>query len=181
MKRLHWSAALLVVLGLQGGNALGYGREETIADVLTGVVPLGAYGLTWVKDDPQGRRQWWWSTATSLAINTGLRVAFNQTDWGERPNGHPYGFPSGHTSFIVSGAAFMQERYGMRYGIPAYLASAYIGYVRVDTGHHRWRDIIAAGALSWAVGRWFVTPYENQRIAPLVGPDVLGLRWEYVW
>lgn len=173
-------AALLLLASLCPFNASA-NNDELAADILTGVIPLGAFAIAWEKDDRTGMKQWAWSTGTSLVLNTAARVAFNETSWGERPNGHPYGFPSGHTSFIVSGAAFLSERYGWKYGVPAYLAAGYVGWVRVDTDHHRWRDIAAAAALSWAVSHWLVTPYEDEKtsLAPIVGDDVLGLRVEH--
>jgi len=179
---LLFSCTVLVAPPARAGD--DYSDSELAADILTGLVPLGALGMTWVEDDPEGRKQWMWSTGTSLAINTALRVGFNETSWGERPNGHPYGFPSGHTSFIASGAAFLSERYGWRYGVPAYLATAYVGWVRVDTGHHRWRDIVSATALSWAVSHWLVTPYDedpNTSLMPVIGPDIIGLQYEHRW
>ena len=173
------AALLLVLCPLPAAAVEGW--EETAADVLTGVVPLGAGGVTYLKDDPEGRRQWLWSTATSLVVNTAARVAFNETEYGERPNGHPYGFPSGHTSFIASGAAFLQERYGYRYGIPAWLMSGYTAYVRVETDHHRWRDVIAAAALSYGISRVFVTPFEPLPVTPVVDAGRVGLLFEYAW
>jgi hypothetical protein len=184
MKRLIGALALVVMLSSWSGRAAAVESwEVAAADVLTGVVPLGALGLAQYKEDKEGRRQWFWSTATSLVVNTAARVAFNDTDYGERPNGHPYGFPSGHMSFIVSGGAFLQERYGYRWGVPAHLMSAYVAYVRVETGHHRWRDVIAAAALSYGVSRIFVTPYETEvAVAPLVSEDgTLGVQLGYAW
>jgi membrane-associated phospholipid phosphatase len=184
MRKLRLSAALFAMLSLHSLPARAIeSYETTIADVLTGIIPLGAGGLAFYKEDKQGQREWLYSTAVSLAVNTTLRVALNETSWGERPNGNKYGFPSGHTSFIVSGAAFLQERYGWKYGVPAYMASAYVGYVRVETGHHRWRDVIAAGALSWGVAKLMVTPYKGKdmEVMPVVGPDILGVNVEYRW
>ncbi|HSW12321.1 MAG TPA: phosphatase PAP2 family protein [Solimonas sp.] len=178
------AAALLALGGLYPVNAAAGSSDELAADILTGVIPLGALGTTWLKHDPDGREQWLWSTGTSLVLNTAARVAFNETSWGERPNGHPYGFPSGHTSFIVSGAAFLSERYGWKYGVPAYLASGYVAWVRVDTDHHRWRDIAAAAALSWTVSHYLVTPFDEGKttsLAPIIGDDVVGLQLEHRW
>lgn len=180
MPRLPLTAALVALLSLHSAAAPAASDEELAADILTGVIPLSAFGIAYFKDDSEGKWQWLYSTGTSLVLNTAARVAFNETSWGERPNGHPYGFPSGHTSFIVSGAAFLSERYGWRYGVPAYLAAGYVSYVRVDTDHHRWRDVIAAAALSWTVSRLLVTPYnpDQAQLTPIIGPDVVGLRWE---
>jgi hypothetical protein len=62
--------------------------------------------------------------------------------------------------------------------VPAYLLSGYVAYVRVDTDHHRWRDVIAGGLVGYAMSKLFVTPEGATQLAPLIGPDFLGMRWE---
>jgi membrane-associated phospholipid phosphatase len=152
--------------------------EELPADILTGLLPLTSYAIAHFNDDDEGERQFLRSTAVSLVVNTSFRVAFNDTSWGERPNGSPYGFPSGHAGFVTSSAAFLQDRYGWKYGLPAYAVVGYVSYVRVDTGHHRWRDVAAGAAVSYGISKLFVTPRNATHIAPVIGPDFLGLRWE---
>jgi len=181
MRKLHLSAAMAVMLTLPSIPAAAddeYSGTELSADVMTGLLPLTAYAISYFKDDGEGSKQFLRSTAVSLVLNTTLRVAFNQTGWGERPNGSPYGFPSGHAAFVTSSAAFLQDRYGWHYGLPAYLVAGYVSYVRVDTGHHRWGDVIAGAALSYGVSKLFVTPQGATHIAPIIGPDFLGMRWE---
>jgi membrane-associated phospholipid phosphatase len=167
---------MLAVLCLQSGPAAA--SEELPADIVTGLLPLATYAISYFKDDSEGSGQFLRSTAASLVVNTTLRVAFNETSWGERPNGSPYGFPSGHAAFVTSSAAFLQDRYGWKYGLPAYALVGYVSYVRVDTGHHRWRDVAAGAVVSFGISKLFVTPQHATHIAPLVGPDFLGLRWE---
>lgn len=174
------SLALALALHSAPAPAL-QGWEETASDVLTGVVPLGALYRTYAIDDADGRKQWLWSTGTALAANTALRVAFNQTHYGTRPNGHPYGFPSGHIGFIASGAAFLQERYGYRYGVPAWLATGYVAYVRVESDHHRWRDTLAGAAVAYGVSRLLVTPCESLEVSPVVESGMLGVRLRYAF
>ncbi|MFA5939871.1 MAG: phosphatase PAP2 family protein [Sinimarinibacterium sp.] len=176
MTRFTVSATLLA-LCLHAGNAVAL-ADETPADIATGILPLVTYGITWAKDDDEGGYQFLRSAGVSLVLNSALRLAFNETDWGERPNGSPYGFPSGHTAFVVSSAAFLQDRYGWKYGLPAYLVVGYVSWVRVDTDHHRWRDVIAGAALSYGVSKLFVTPQNATHIAPIVGPEWFGLRIE---
>jgi membrane-associated phospholipid phosphatase len=77
----------------------------------------------------------------------------------------------------MSGATFLDRRYGWRWGAPAYAASAYIAYVRVDENKHHWRDVIASGVLSYGVAMLFVTPEKATHLAPIIGPDFIGLRW----
>ena len=167
-------ACVLLLLCLPGRAA----ERELPGDIVTGVLPLTALAITRYKDDDEGTKQLLRATGASLVVISSLRLAFNQTDWGERPNGSPYGFPSGHVGFLTPTATFLQDRYGWKYGLPAYAATAYVGWVRVDTDHHRWRDVIAAGVVSWGVSRLFVTPHNATHIAPVVGPDWLGMRIE---
>lgn len=169
------SAIVGATLLLRAGAAAAM-EEELPADIVTGLMPLAAYGLIKYKDDDEGEGQFLRSVGFTLLINSSLRYALKDTDWSERPNGSPYGFPSGHAGFVVSNAAFLSERYGWKYGLPAYAASAYVMYVRVDTDHHRWRDVIAGGLLAYGLSHLFVTPLDATHIAPVVGPDYLGIR-----
>ena len=175
--RLCLSAALVVLLGLRAGTATA-GAEELSADIVTGLLPLTAYAIAHFKDDDEGEKEFLRSTAASLVVNTSLRLAFNQTSWGVRPNGRPYSFPSGHVTLVVSGAAFLQDRYGWKYGAPAYALSAYVAWLRVDTGHHYWRDAVGGAALGYGVSKLFVTPQNATHIAPIIGPEFIGMRWQ---
>lgn len=177
MMRFSLPAALAILLCLHSATAAAITRELP-ADIATGLLPLAAYSIAYFKDDDEGENQFLRSTAVSLVVNTTLRLAFNQTHYGERPNGSPYGFPSGHTAFVTSSAAFLQDRYGWKYGLPAYAIVGYVAWVRVDTGHHRWRDVVAGGVLSYGISKLFVTPRNATHIAPVIGPDFLGMRWE---
>lgn len=173
------STALSATAGLMmllHGTAASAMEDELPADIVTGLMPLAAYGLIKYKDDDEGEGQFLRSVGFTLVINSTLRYALKETDWSTRPNGSPYGFPSGHAGFVVSNAAFLSERYGWKYGLPAYAASAYVMYVRVDTDHHRWRDVIAGGLLAYGLSHLFVTPLDATHIAPVVGPDYLGIR-----
>lgn len=154
--------------------------EYLAADVLTGIVPLGAYWLTYLKDDKPGRKQYLWSMGTSLIVVNGARLAFKDHEWGTRPNGHPYGFPSGHLVFIASGAAFLQDRYGWKWGVPAYGAAYYTAWVRVEDEHHRWRDVGVATAVSILASQYFVSQYPDTEVKPLFGiGGAAGLQVEW--
>lgn len=171
-------AALLTSPAFAANADEEYTDEEISADVITAIVPLTAYAIAHYKDDGDGEGQFLRSNAVSLVLNTTLRLAFNETDWGTRPNGSPYGFPSGHVAFMTTSAAFLQDRFGWEYGVPAYALTGYVAWVRVDTNHHRWRDVAAAAALSIGVSRLFVTPQNATHIAPIIGPEWLGMRIE---
>ncbi|GFO63447.1 phosphatase PAP2 family protein [Geomonas paludis] len=152
-----------------------------IGHTVMAAIPVSAIAIAFFKHDTEGEKQWLRNLAANQALTSVARLGFNETDWGRRPNGHPYGFPSGHVAFAGSGAAFLSERYGWKYGVPAWIATAYVGYNRVDNNSHRWRDVIASGLLSYGVGKLFVTPENATHIAPVIGPDWLGMRWQRSW
>lgn len=179
MKRLPLSALIAALLGLN--SSLLYAQtstKDTVSDVITGLVPIGGLAIAYIKDDDLGKKQWLRNISAELVLNTLARGIFDQTSLGERPSGRPYGFPSGHVGFVVGGAAFLQERYGWHYGLPAYMLAAYVANERVDEDHHYARDVLAAAALSYGVGRLFVTRQNATHLAPVIGPDFMGMRWE---
>lgn len=181
MTRIHLAAAAATLFTLGAGPAAAddeYTDHELAADIVTAVLPLTTFGIAHYKDDGDGEGQFLRSTAASLVVNNLLRLSLNDTSWGERPNGNEYAFPSGHAAFVTSSAAFLHDRFGWRYGLPAYALVGYVSWVRVDTDHHHWRDIAAAVALSAGISKLFVTPHNATHIAPMVGPDWLGLRIE---
>lgn len=177
MARLNLSAAIVAVLCLYSGTVAAE-TQVLPGDIVTGLLPVAAFSVAFFKDDSEGEKQWLRNTAVTAAVNTGLRLAFNETGLGRRPNGEPYGFPSGHAGFVFSQAAFLQERYGWKFGVPAYAFAGYVAYVRVASRNHYARDVIASAALSYAMAKLFVTPEHATHLAPVVGPDFLGLRWE---
>jgi membrane-associated phospholipid phosphatase len=181
MNKKQWLLLLMLLPALHAPRAAA--DEVAITDGLTAIVPLGGMLLTYTHDDPAGRRQYLWSMGTTLVVVTTARVLFNDHDWGQRPNGHPYGFPSGHMAFFGAGAAFIQDRYGWKWGIPAWAAAGYTAYVRVEDDHHRWRDIIVATAVAAGVSQYFVTPFPDTTVKPLFGDeyqkDAVGLEIEY--
>src|SRR5205085_147420 len=109
------------------------------------------------------------------------KVVFNTTGLGRRPTGGRMSFPSGHTTLAASGAAFLTERYGWQYGIGAWAVTGFVAYSRVDEGMHHWWDTVAGAALSYGISLLFVTPQSATHIAPIVGPNFIGLRWERSW
>ncbi|UFS70560.1 phosphatase PAP2 family protein [Geomonas sp. RF6] len=174
------AAVVLCSASLTPASAASH-HEVLAGDVLLAVVPAAAIGIAFYKDDVEGEKQWLRNMVANQALTSVLRLGFNQTGLGERPNGHPYGFPSGHIAFAGAGASFLQERYGWSYGVPAWLATGYIAYVRVDNNKHHWYDVVAAAGLAYGVGKLFVTPENATHVAPVIGPEFIGLRLQRSW
>ena len=155
--------------------------DKTTGDILQFAVPAAALSVAWLKGDDEGETQWLRNTVASALATQVAKLAFNATAWGERPNGGRGSFPSGHTAFAASGAAFLTERYGWQYGILAWGLTGYVAYSRVDEREHHWRDVAAGAALSYGISKLFVTPESATHIAPVIGPGFIGLRWERSW
>lgn len=181
MTRYLLVCLMVAALGLNATTAIAggdYGNDEMATDILTAAVPLTGLAVAYLTGDTEGQKQWLRNTLVNQGLTSALRLGFNETSLGERPNGKEYGFPSGHVAFVMSGATFLGERYGWKWGVPAYLAAAYVAYERVDSDHHYWRDVIASGALAYGVALLTVTPEKASYLAPIIGPGVIGLRWQ---
>jgi hypothetical protein len=175
------SAAILAMFVLHAGMAAAADSRSTLqrdGDIMTVILPLAAFGTAYFKDDREGEKQWLRDTAINEVLNTSLTLAFNQTSLGKRPNGGSNSFPSGHAGFVFAQAGFLQERYGWEYGAPALVLAAAVSYIRVDIRKHHWRDVIAGGALGYGVAMLTVTPLSAIHLAPVIGPDWLGIRYE---
>jgi membrane-associated phospholipid phosphatase len=146
---------------------------ERAGDVLQLVVPAVALGMTYQRDDAEGRTQF----AKAFATNLGATYALKYTVDARRPNGGEHSFPSGHTSVAFQGAAFLHARYGWETAWPAYAAAAFVGYSRVDSRNHYTRDVVAGAALGVASSLYFTRPYTRNSgvILPLASSRDLGL------
>ena len=178
MNRLY-PVAILVMLVLHTGTAAaGSSERQATGDIITGLLPLAAFGTAFFKGDIEGEKQWLLDTVLHEVLYTGLVLGFNETSLGKRPDGGSYSFPSGHAGFVFAQAGFLQERYGWSYGAPALVAATAVSYIRVDIDKHHWRDVIAGGALGYGCAWLTVTPLNALHLAPIIGPDWMGIRYE---
>lgn len=126
---------------------------ERVGDLLQIAIPIAGLGYTYYSDDVIGRRQFWKSYLSSLSLTYILKYTIEK----KRPNGHCCeSFPSGHTAAAFSGAMFIQNRYGYKYGIPSIILASYVGYSRVYAKKHYWEDVLF-GALISAVSNIIFT------------------------
>jgi membrane-associated phospholipid phosphatase len=166
----------LVILFSNSLNAIAAKDPDLlVGDVAQVLVPAASLAMTYYFDDSEGRKEWMKSTAATLIATEVLKYSFDSIYLGKRPNGGNRGFPSGHSSAACSGAFFMADRYGWRYGAPGLAIAAITGYSRVDEGFHHWRDVIAGCALSYGVSRYFVDSMSPKiTITPEIGSHSFG-------
>jgi hypothetical protein len=115
------------------------------------------------EDDLNRQRAWTMRTALSLTwvATMGLKLARNN----ETPNGKDYAWPSGHTSSSFTVASVLDEFYGPKVGIPAYIAASAVAYRMMDTGDHWASDVVFGATLGWVVGHTVAGRHKKLEIA----------------
>jgi hypothetical protein len=117
------------------------------------------------ENDDELNRQRAWTMRTALTITwlatTGLKLARNN----ETPNGKSFAWPSGHTSSSFTVASVLDEFYGPKIGIPAYVAASAVAYRMMDTGDHWASDVVFGATLGWIVGHTVAGRHKEFEIA----------------
>jgi membrane-associated phospholipid phosphatase len=97
-----------------------------------------------------------------------------------RPNGDPHSFPSGHASTSFATATVLQDHFGWKVGLPAFVVAAYTGTSRVMDNQHWASDVVFGAALGIASGRTVTIHMRNSRVAlspvPMPGGIGVGVR-----
>ena len=87
--------------------------------------------------------------------------------------------PVGRTASEDKIPEAIAERYGLKLGIPAYVAAAYVGHTRVHDGRHDETDVVAGAVLGFVTARFFTDKFSNEKnqltIVPAVGEGLVGL------
>lgn len=153
------------------------GDIETAGDIMRVAMPVLAGSFSLFKDDEEGIILLAKSLLVSSALTLGTQQAISSTP----PDGiGDNSFPSGHTANAFTAAAYMDHRYGWKYGLPSYLAAGFVAYSRVHADKHDVKDVVAGALISWTVSHLFVTP-QAMNISGDVGPDRALLRISARW
>jgi membrane-associated phospholipid phosphatase len=170
----------IVVIILLGANSVVNAKSttETLGDIFSIAVPASAYGTSLYIGDKDGQMQFYKSYGSTMAATYILKYTIRE----KRPDSdNRDSFPSGHTSSAFAGASFIQQRYGWKYSILPYLAAVYTGYSRVHSNRHHPIDVYAGAALGMLSSWYFVTPYKNLHVTPVIDGDFKGLNISYRW
>jgi membrane-associated phospholipid phosphatase len=95
-----------------------------------------------------------------------IKLAANRT----RPNGESHSLPSGHASASFATAMVLQDHYGWKVGLPAFLAAGYTAASRVVDNQHWTSDVVFGAAVGVACARTVTIKFRESRvsIAPVV-------------
>jgi hypothetical protein len=102
------------------------------------------------KDEVNMQRSWIMFRA--LAVTGATTLMLKGIVHNDTPNGQSWAWPSGHTASSFCVAAVLDEFYGPKIGIPAYLAAGFVGYRMMDSGDHWASDVLFGGVLGYVVG-----------------------------
>lgn len=174
-------------LGIGGGAALGvHAADKSIADSVQQSHPSLPGGSIYGTQKLQipVAIGWWIAGAAAGSernADTGrdlLRAQIATFSWTyaiklatqrTRPNGDPHSFPSGHASTSFATAMVLQEHFGWKLGVPAFLAAAYTAASRVTDNQHWTSDTVFGAALGMACARTVTLHLRNTKVsvAPL--------------
>ena len=129
---------------------------------------FAATGLWYVlsaesQDEFNRERAWTMMTALSVTglVTAGLKAIRDN----ETPNSKRWAWPSGHTSSSFTIASVLDEFYGPKVGIPAYVLASLVGYRMADTGDHWASDVVFGAALGWIVGHTIAGKHKELEMA----------------
>lgn len=159
--------ALLLLLIIFISNS--YSQNQTITssgDVIQLLLPAAALTSCFIWKDTK-ETAWHKKPAIQFlkAYTTGLilQQTLKRIVLKPRPDGSDnYSFPSGHTTSAFSGAAFIERRYGWKYGIPAYAMASFVGYSRIQAKKHDGWDVLGGAVIGIGSAYLFTTPYTKK-------------------
>jgi len=94
-------------------------------------------------------------------VTMGLKAIRNN----DSPTGTNWAWPSGHAASSFTVASVLDEFYGPKVGIPAYILASLISYRMLDTGDHWSSDIVFGATLGWVVGHTIAGKHKQLEIA----------------
>lgn len=148
---------------------------RTTGDVGAVLLPVAGLTAVLLQKDWQGLKQGVFSGVTTIGVTYALKYLVKK----ERPDhSDNHSFPSMHTSTSFAAAAFIQRRYGWKWGLPSYILSTYVGWTRVYGKKHDWWDV-AAGAAIGAGSSYIFTRLFAQKhsltLSPVAGDGHYGI------
>lgn len=152
---------ILFLTFIQSSSLYSKSAIESTGDVLQILVPAFALGYSTCTKDYEGDLQLIEAIGATLITTQILKNLVGEERPYQQENEEGSTFPSAHTSFAFSGAAYLHMRYGLAFGVPAYLASSYVGYSRVYAKKHNWIDVISGAVIGIGFNYIFTSTYAN--------------------
>ncbi len=157
MMRRAFLLAPLLLLAATPAHA----DNEAIGTMVAVAIPVTAAGIAATKRD--------WNGVIDLGLTTvatvGTAFALKQIVRERRPDGSDFkSFPSDTTALAASGSSFLWARYGWRYGLPAFAATQFVSWTRIDARKHHWYDTAASSLIAVGYAALFTPRYKGRYV-----------------
>mgnify|MGYP003635469063 CR=1 FL=1 len=155
--------ALILLLTILFSNVLKAQDQtlSTIGDVLIFAMPATALSSTIITGDEKGTWQFTKAFVVNQALTIGLKMAIDKP----RPDlSNNASFPSGHSSTTFQSAAFIQKRYGWKYGTAAYALAGFTAYSRIQADKHDGWDVLAGAIIGVGSSYIITTQYQKEHL-----------------
>lgn len=169
--------ALSLAVSIQAQEIAVTGSRKAVrtsGDVGAILLPVAGLTAILINKDWEGLKQGVFAGATTLGVTYALKYIVKK----DRPDhSDNHSFPSMHTSVSFTAAAFIQRRYGWKWGLPAYVLSTYVGWSRVYGKKHDWWDVAAGAAIGAGSSYIFTRPFAKKHeltISPVAGDGHYG-------
>lgn len=156
--------SLIAMFVHTGQSQAGSDTFETFGDIVSYGIPAAAAIISVSKNDYEGV----WQLGLTYGASWGATELLKETIESTRPNGKSESFPSGHTSRAFAGASYLHYRYGLKYGLPAYALAFAVGYSRVESDNHHWRDVMGGAVIANVAAFLLTDRYESPVIVNAV-------------
>lgn len=179
MKKIIYVLLFIIAgTGISQGQPMATNHRQklvrTTGDVGAALLPIAGLTTILIEKDWTGLKQGVLSGITTISLTYALKYAIKK----ERPDhSDNHSFPSMHTSTSFAAAAFIQRRYGWKWGLPSYLVSTYVGWSRVYGKKHDWWDVAAGALIGTGSSYIFTRPFakkHNLVISPIAGDRHYG-------
>lgn len=144
-------------------------------DVVALALPVAALTGVLVAKDWKGLTQGVYAASVTAAATLILKYSIKE----RRPDfSNSHSFPSGHSAVTFATAAFLQRRYGWKFGGPAYALACYTAWGRVFAKKHHWWDVVGGAVIGAGSAYVFTRPFAKKRdlsIAPVSDGNNIGI------
>lgn len=96
------------------------------------------------------------SIALAQMISELMKKVMNHTPWGNRPDGHANGFPSGHVTGAFSGAWFFYFVFGWEIALIPLFLGAVTALSRVLPKKHNWLQVTVGALVAYGMASYFL-------------------------
>jgi membrane-associated phospholipid phosphatase len=132
---------------------------ETLGTGVAIAMPLIAGGISYFKHDRMGLAQ----LTVETVFTVGTAYALKNIVRERRPDGSDFqSFPSDTTALAASSSSYLWGRYGWQYGLPAFAATQFVSYSRIQAKKHHWYDTLASSAIAAGYGYVLTTPFKRK-------------------